>query len=142
MLDKHIKSTILNKLDDKDLYQVILSGYFRPDETFWMNRILNKFSIQPTTQLTQPISIEQLRKYKGDQTWSEYYREDLRVIHEKNADKYLDLASCTGRLDQIILAILAGANICANNDRAVRLAARNGHQDVVKYLVSQGAPQP
>ena len=41
-----------------------------------------------------------------------------------------------GRLDQVIIALKKGANIHANNDYALRLASKDGHLDVVKYLES------
>ena len=146
-LGKDPNMLILNQLDDEKLVLICQTNKFYQkicnDQIFWMNRVLNKFA-------NEPIDIEQLRKYKGtkidsdtkqerDRTWSEYYIEDLRVINNKNAQDYLEKASKNGRLDQLILAVLAGANIRASQDVAVVWVARNGHLDLLKYLVSLGA---
>ena len=43
--------------------------------------------------------------------------------------------SKNGRLDQVILALKNGADIHTDNDYALRWASKNGHLEVVKYLV-------
>jgi ankyrin repeat protein len=46
-------------------------------------------------------------------------------------------ASMYGYLDVVEVLLEAGANVHAFNDYAVRLASKNGHLDVVKYLVEE-----
>ena len=51
-------------------------------------------------------------------------------------------ASYNGHLDVVKYLVSQGADIRADNDEAVRWASFNGHLEVVKYLVSQGALDP
>ena len=54
-------------------------------------------------------------------------------------DKALRLASKYGHLDVVKFLHKEGADIHSNNGYALQLASSNGHLDVVKYLVKNGA---
>ncbi len=125
---------ILNKLNDKDLLSICSTNkswrnFCNTDQTFWMNRVYNKFPY---------LSSDIINKYRNDKTWSEYYI-DLRRINKNNKQQRLYDASDNGRLDLVMVALNQGANIHAQDERALRRAAENGHLDVVKYLVEKGA---
>ena len=51
----------------------------------------------------------------------------------------LRFASLNGHLDIIKFLVSEGANIHTNNDYPLRWASRFGHLDIVKFLVSKGA---
>jgi ankyrin repeat protein len=53
-------------------------------------------------------------------------------------EKALILAARNGYLDIVKYLVESGADISANGDEALRDAAANGHLDVVKYLVESG----
>ena len=87
------------------------------------------------------LGLDILNKYKQG-SWSEYYI-DLRKINLSNdVNQTLIEGTKNGRLDHVMIAIANGANIHAQDDWAVRNASRNGHIDVVEYLISQGSPHP
>ena len=48
-------------------------------------------------------------------------------------------ASENGHLEVVRYLVEQGANIHANNDYAIRWASENGHLEVVRYLVEKGA---
>lgn len=48
-------------------------------------------------------------------------------------------ASNDGDLNKVIVLLEHGANIHADDDKALRLAAENGHLEVVEHLVEHGA---
>ena len=132
--DKNLDFKILNKLDDVDLVKACQTNRqaneICNDQTFWLNRILNRFPY---------LGIDILKQYKGNRNWSQYYINDLRQIITNNAAYTLFGGSETGRLDHIIIAINKGVPVTAQNDYAVRTASELGYLNVVKYLVSQGA---
>ncbi len=51
----------------------------------------------------------------------------------------LILASAEGHLEVVKYLVSEGADIHAENDCAARWASRKGHLEVVKYLVLEGA---
>ncbi len=125
---------ILNKLNDKDLLSICSTNkswrnFCNTDQTFWMNRIYNKFPY---------LSSDIINKYRNDKTWSEYYI-DLRRINKNHKQQRLYDASKNGRLDLVMIALNEGANIHADDDWALGLAAYYDQLDVVKYLVEKGA---
>ena len=75
---------ILNELDDKSLVQYFIANKEAnkvwSNQIFWMNRVLNTFPY---------ITVEILRKNKGNREWSEYYIDDLRKINISNSNDYL-----------------------------------------------------
>ena len=135
--NKNVDFKILAQLDDKSLVNYCSANKkaneICKDQIFWMNRILLKFPY---------LDIQLLRGYKGDKEWSEYYINELNRINPKNAQDKLYHNSQNGRLDLVMVAVNNGADIRAEDDVAVRLASGNVHLDVVKYLVSLGAPDP
>ena len=132
--NRNLDFIIFNKLNDVDLVNVCQTTHqaneLCGDQTFWLNRILSRFPY---------LSLDLLKQYKQERSWSQYYIEDLRQVTSLNAQNKLETESKTGRLDVIIVAVNEGANIKANNDSVVRNACYNGHLEIVKYLVSQGA---
>lgn len=150
---KDVDTIILNKLNDRDLVMVLsVNKYmnrFYKDETFWLNRILHKFSLSSEIiNMYVPITSEGNHYFK-------YYR-DIREINITNYYAYLILGSRIGRLDYVIMAInntnnknnninnknnnIEG-NININNigdDRAIIWASSNNHIEIVKYLVKNG----
>ena len=54
-------------------------------------------------------------------------------------DQPLIWASRNGHLDIVKYLVGKGANIHADDDEALRLASHYGHLEVVKYLVEKGA---
>ena len=131
---KDLDIKILNELEDKDLVSYCQTNKqadnICKDQNFWLNRILIRFPY---------LSLDILKKYKGDRDWSEYYIKDLRKIIGYCLNKTLRDESKKGRLDHVIIAVNQGANIHAYNDWAVISASINGHIDVVRYLVNEGA---
>lgn len=159
--NKNLDSIILNKLDDKDLVNLCQTNRqgndLCNDQSFWLNRIMVKFPY---------LSLDLLKEYKGDRTWSQYYINDLRKINKFNKTQYIE--SKKGRIDQILVAINKGdknkdtiyalswasyygnlnvvkylvengVDLRAENDYSVRAASQNGRLKVVKYLVENGA---
>lgn len=128
--NKNVDLLILNQLEDKDLISVCQANTIAhtlcQDEGFWLNRIIVKFG----------ISLDILKQYKGDRSWSEYYIKDLRKINKYNASKIL--TEEPNRLDHIIVArsILPQSKILLKY--TLSNASKNGHLDIVKYLVSNG----
>ena len=134
---KDVDIKILNELPDEELVNMcqVNKEYNKicNNDNFWRNRILFKYP---------ELNIDILNKYKKNRTWSQYYIHDLRKINSTNAQTTLFNGIENGRLDWVIVAVENGANVRVYNDQAVRNASRNGHLDVVKYLVSLGAPDP
>ncbi len=134
--NKDVDRKILNELEDEDLVKFCLvnkkAQSLCNDQVFWMNRVFLRFGY---------VGGDILRKYKGtDRTWSEYYIKDLRKINPNNAKNKLILGSERGRLDHVIISLKNGAtNIHGGNDYALIWASKNGHLDIVKYLISAGA---
>ncbi len=130
--NKDVDRKILNQLNDKDLVNFCAAdkkaNSLCNDQVFWMNRVYIKFPEVPGDILRK-------NKDKYWHSWSEYYIKDLRKINHTNADDELITGSKQGRLDHVIISLKEGANIHGENDVALRLASRNGHIDVVKYLV-------
>ena len=54
-------------------------------------------------------------------------------------EKQLIFAALRGNLDEVKRLHRAGADIHADNDLALYRAARNGHLQVVDYLIDNGA---
>ena len=132
---KDLDIIILNKLEDQDLVSVCKTNKqankLCDDQNFWLNRIMIKFPY---------LGLDILKKYKRGRSWSQYYIKDLRTITPSNAETKLENASLRGRLDQVIIAINYGAGINAYTyGYSLRAASSNGHLEVVKYLVEQGA---
>ncbi len=129
--NKDVDRKILNKLDDKDLVNVCQTNKKAEslcnDQVFWMNRVFNRFP---------EVKGDILRKFKGTRSWSEYYIQDLRKINKTNAEEYLESGSKEGRITQVAIALELGAK---GNNVALKLASRNGHLEVVKYIIEQGA---
>ena len=132
--NKNLDFKILNELDDVDLVNLCQTNHQANElcnnQTFWFNMILNRFPY---------LDLNILKQYKQERSWSQYYIEDLRQVTPTNAQNKLERSSENGRLDLIIIAVNKGPDIRANNDIAVRWASQDGHLEVVKYLVSQGA---
>ena len=131
---KNLDFKILNQLDDKDLVKFCQTNRqaneLCNDQTFWLNRILNRFPY---------LDLNILKQYKQERSWSQYYIKELRQVTPINAQDKFETWSGNGRLDLVIIAVNKGADIRSNNDAAVRWASARGHLDVVKYLVSQGS---
>ena len=76
---KYLNYKILHELEDKDLIMLCQSNQDTKnlcnDQQFWFSRIRKKFPIIPT---------DVILKYKGDQSWSDYYIYDLREISLSN----------------------------------------------------------
>ena len=137
--NKNLDFKILNELEDKDLVSVYQTNHqvneLCNNQTFWLNRILNKFPY---------LGVDVLKQYKQERSWSQYYIEDLRQVTPTNAQIKLIAGSRKGRLDLVIIAVDKGADIRAGSYRtntasAVIGASGYGHLEVVQYLVSQGA---
>jgi ankyrin repeat protein len=56
-----------------------------------------------------------------------------------NDDKALRCSARYGHLEVVRYLVGQGANIHANDDEALLCSARNGRLEVVRYLVGQGA---
>ena len=132
--NKNLDFTILNKLEDKDLVKVCQTNSqaneLCNDQTFWFNRILNRFPY---------LSLDILKQYKGQRDWSEYYIKDLRQVTPTIGRNRLGIWARKGRLDLVIIAVNKGADISRHNNFAIKFASYNGHLEVVKYLVENGA---
>ena len=64
---------------------------------------------------------------------------DQTLNLESKYDKAFLLASCNGHLDVVKLLISEGADVHARNDCALSLASEEGHLEIVKYLIDEGA---
>ena len=134
-LGKDLNFLILHKLDDCSITRISRVNQFYQNlyknETFWMNRILTKFP---------EIPIEVLRKYRNDMSWFAYYRElNLSSSFRSDLHNYFVNSAAKGRLDKVIAALTLGADVNMYDALALKWSADNGHLEVVKYLVSQGA---
>ena len=132
--NKNLDFKILNRLDDIDLVKFCQTNRQANElcnnQTFWLNRILNRFPY---------LGLDILKQYKGDRSWSQYYINDLRIVTPTNASNKLYIFSGNGRLDLIIIAVNKGADIHYEEDDALSWASQFGHLEVVKYLVEKGA---
>ncbi len=133
--NKDVDRMILNKLEDVDLVKACQvnkkAELLCNDQVFWMNRVFDKFGY---------VGGDILRANKGgDQSWSEYYINDLRKINKDTADIYLVNGSSKGRFDMVMIALKNGADVDSMSGQAPRLAAKHGHLDILKYLVQKGA---
>ena len=136
--NKDVDFIILNKLDDIDLVNICQvnkqAKTLCNDQDFWLNRIMLKFPY---------LGLNVLNKHKQERLWNQYYIQDLRKINISNdVNETLVTGAEKGRLDHVMIAITNGADIHVSNDLAVREASKNGHTNVVEYLISQGAPRP
>ncbi len=162
---KDLDIKILNELEDVDLIKICqmnkAADAICTSQIFWLNRIMTKFPY---------LSLEILNKYKADRTWSEYYIKDLikalkdpgcyavKGVHGRldyfiislenwpynnlNLDLLLETVATNGHLDIVRYLVSEGADINYNSSSSVKSAYKNGHLDVVDYLVSQGSPDP
>ena len=125
--NKDVDRKILNELEDVDLVKACqvykYADSICKDQVFWMNRVFKRYNYVPGVVL---------RKYKGENSWSDYYIHDLRKINKDS----LIIGSRNGRFDHVIIALKNSANIHAHDDYALREASKYGHLDVVDYLKS------
>jgi hypothetical protein len=64
----------------------------------------------------------------------------LSVVYESHDENSLTFAAGVGYLETVkFLVIRKRVDIHTGNERALRCASENGHLDVVKFLISQGA---
>jgi hypothetical protein len=101
--NKDTNLSILERLNDTDLANLCQvnreAKKLCNDENFWRNRLLNKFR--------ELGSLEELKKYKGDRTWKQYYiylinflenyyensEESKKLVLEEKREDLLRLAS-------------------------------------------------
>ena len=60
-------------------------------------------------------------------------------MSRKTITKWLQCACTYGNMDAVVFLVEKGADVTAQDNYAVRMAARNGHLHVVEYLVEKGA---
>ena len=76
---------------------------------------------------------------------NELYDTDMTSREERNVDVTagndcaIGWASENGHLDVVRYLVSQGASVSADNDYAIRWARQNGHLEVVKYLMEHGA---
>jgi len=133
---KDIDEKILLYLDDMDLAGIYMTNketqLLSTSETFWLNRILDKFPY---------LNIEILKTHKKS-TWAEYYKNDLSQIDVSNPDMLLEEAINNGRLDIAMIAIHNGAQLEYNYQAGITplgIAADRRKDHIVKYLLDLGA---
>ena len=93
------------------------------DENFWHQRFIQTFGVT-------------LGNYKKpEETYKDIYKKFVKL----SLDKQLIEASSRGYLSLVKELLDRGADIHAENDYALRLAAEYGRLDVVKLLLDRGA---
>ena len=60
-------------------------------------------------------------------------------MSRKTITKWLQCACTYGNMDAVVFLVEKGADVTAQDNSAMRMAARNGHLHVVEYLVERGA---
>ena len=80
---------------------------------------------------------------QGNQAYIYYRQQDYdsinQLIEKVGIDKLLIEVAKNGHLDVVKYLVGKGANIRIRNESALQLATRYGHLNVVKYLIDQGA---
>lgn len=80
---KDTDTIILNKLNDKDLFNISLTcKHFKEiisDDLFWLKRITFLFD----------ISIDTLNKYRKYRNWKNFYIEDIRKLNPRDVNLYI-----------------------------------------------------
>jgi len=122
-------------LDDASLAHacMINSSFSRKicNNNFWINKIINKYS----------LSIEEIDKYKGNNTYWSYYLFLSDNVENQDTRVVLVDAAARGRLDLVKIAIDRGGyssdeDIYIYND-AITDAAFHGNDDIVLYILNQ-----
>jgi ankyrin repeat protein len=132
---KDIDEKILLYLDDIDISSVFMTNkdtkIISNNETFWLNRILDKFPY---------LNLEILNKYKKT-TWAKYYKNDLAQIDVSDPNALLLEASRNGRLDIVMIAIHNGAQLEYQERGITPLGEAVNHDkyNIVKYLLNLGS---
>ena len=152
MFGRDIDPIILENLEDKDLVSYCLvnkkAKELCQDQTFWYNRLRSRFP---------QIDLELMAKVKTG-SWSDVYIEMVQFVRSVNRDilsgnkeevisfisfKDKDLAlkwaSKNGHLDIVKYLVEIGASVHSQHDWALIEASHYGHLEVVKYLVKEGA---
>ena len=149
MLGRDIDPLILENLEDIDLVSYCKlnkeANKICNDQTFWYNRLRSRFP---------QIDLEVMAKVKTA-SWSDVYiqmvqfvrsvnttnwlRNKEEVISFQDKNEALTFASQEGHIDIVKYLVENGADIHARNDWALIMASENGHLDIVKYLVNEGA---
>ncbi|RKX25339.1 MAG: hypothetical protein DRP47_09960, partial [Candidatus Zixiibacteriota bacterium] len=100
---------------------------------------------------TRSEVIEAIKK-KYDNIAKKAYISKINELYDTNITSHIDRgvdiaaddnyatksASKNGHLDVVKYLVEHGADVTVDDDYAVRWASKNGHLDVVKYLVEQG----
>jgi ankyrin repeat protein len=152
-----IDREILYNVSDKELFSACLSSKYMQEvcnESFWMNKFIIEFGTdlgkcadKPYKNLykkLKPLNNEKLLTSSSKRG----YLSLIKLLIEDPwrgtdihvfDDKALRNAAFNGHLDVVKYLIKNGANIHANYDESIRFAAKNNHLDVVKYLIKHGA---
>jgi len=132
---------ILNELDDKSLVSFCSTNKkadeYCDDQNFWLNRILIKFPF---------LSLDILRKYEGNMSWSDYYI-DLRKFEklfpstiQPNNLKLIKESIRKGRLDHIMILVNKKVFNSHIKSNTITIAITSNQLEILKYLVEQKWP--
>ena len=119
---------ILLNLPDEDIVKVCqVNKYAKSicdDQSFWYRLIKTRFPYIPD---------EILVEHTGNRKWSDYYKDDLRLV-DKNPSINLDESARNGRLDHVMIAVHKQI-LTTEINRVLAASALYGQFDIVKYLV-------
>ena len=93
--NRDVDIDILNRLNDKDLVSSCQTNKYAQsvcnDEKLWLRRSIDRFS--------KYVSVEEMKKFKGNRTWGEYYVEIAKILNKTLAAYDLVKAVERGRTD-------------------------------------------
>ena len=125
------------------------------DDIFWMNKFYHDYGHYPKTlkswndfykfvTITEPNDLVWIGVNKNILSYVVVALKLGAYIEDRRKIQYfyhspLTKTSENGHLEVVKYLVEQGADICVDSDQALRWASRNGYLKVVKYLVEQGA---
>ena len=129
--DSAIQIALLLKGEDLwNLYYINkqLLGWICNNEQFWNQKIIQDFKINTYETLGRSGSLNDYR-----------FLYDIKDVNSNVLNRLFIDESKTENIDHIRLLLAYGADVRADNDTALRWAAKNGHKDMVGLLLNYGA---
>ena len=107
------------------------------NQLFWMKKIANDFPIFRSTKMYQNIPM----KYKLNKVfdYKSYYKYIITKLRNENYNQLLIDSSKNDDMILVKLSLEKGADIHVNNNEPLKVAGKNGHFNIIKFLVENGA---